>query len=263
MTVMADKTILTQIYEIQSPGAVEPLVNMGVDHIGSVILDEQRWKIPELRDTVRLVSQTGARSSLLPLFSDVDAVSRALDYYQPGIVHFCEVIPFSPEMRPQLDRLQASQAKIRERFPGIRTMRSLPVGPPGTGEKERLLEIVSLLEPLTDYFLTDTVLSMPAGSGPEHQPVPGFVGITGKTCDWEVVSALVEFTRVPVILAGGISPDNVYEAIARTRPAGVDSCTQTNRDDGRGGTVRFEKDYEKVRRFIGEARRAETDGLYR
>lgn len=260
---MTDKTILTQIYEIQTPQAAETLLTIGVDHIGSVVLDEQRWKISELRETVRLVSESGARSSLLPLFSSVDAVSRALDYYQPDIVHCCEVIPVLPDMRPYLDRLCGFQIKIRERFPGIRTMRSLPVGPPETGGKERLLEIVTLFEPLTDYFLTDTVLPVPAGNGPEHQPVPGFVGITGMPCDWDVVAALVEFTKVPVIAAGGLSPDNVYEAIARTRPAGVDSCSRTNRDDGRGGSVRFEKDYEKVRRFVDEVKRAEADGLYR
>jgi phosphoribosylanthranilate isomerase len=261
--VMADPSILTQIYEIQTPGAAEKLLAMGVDHIGSVVLDEQHWKIPELKETVRLVSNGGARSSLLPLFSSADAVSRALDYYQPDIVHLCQTIPWSRDSRRHMAGLQGVQIKIRERFPGIRTMRSLPVGPPGTGGKERLLEMGALFEPLTDFFLTDTVLPVSGGTGPDDQPVPGFVGITGTTCDWEAVAALVTSTPVPVILAGGLSPDNVSEAISRTRPAGVDSCTRTNRDDGCGGTVRFEKDYEKVRRFVDEARRAAANGLSR
>jgi phosphoribosylanthranilate isomerase len=260
MTVMTDTSILTQIYEIQSPGAAEKLLAMGVDHIGSVVLDEERWKIPELKETVRMVSTSGARSSLLPLFSSADAISRALDYYQPDIVHLCETIPPSPDMRRRMDRLRSVQQRIRERFPDIRTMRSLPVGPPGTKGKERLLETAALFEPLSDFFLTDTVLSVSADKGSEDQPVPGFVGITGTTCDWEAVAELVKFTRVPVILAGGLSPDNVYEAVVRTRPAGVDSCTRTNREDGRGGTVRFEKDYDKVKRFVDEVRRAEIKG---
>ena len=37
-----------------------------------------------------------------------------------------------------------------------------------------------------------------------EQPVKGFVGITGKTCDWDIAADLVKKSRIPVILAGGI-----------------------------------------------------------
>ena len=260
---MKETSVLIQIYEIQTPRAAETVVNLGVDHVGSVILDEQRWKIPELKDTIRLVSESGAKSSLIPLFSSADAVSRALDYYQPDILHCCEMISTLAESGEYLEMILACQSKVRERFPEIGVMRSLPVGPPGAGQKASLFEIVSLFEPVSDYFLTDTVLSDPGDTAPDNQPVPGFVGITGTICDWDLVSDLVEFTSIPVILAGGISPDNVYEAIAATRPTGVDSCPRTNREDGRGGTVRFEKDYEKVKKFVSEVRRAEAEGLCR
>ena len=258
---MTDQSILIQIYEIQSPGAAEPLIAMGVDHIGSVILDEQHWKNPEIKDTVRLVSESGARSSLLPLFSEVDAVSRVLDYYQPDIIHFCESVLTQPDQLSLLDRLCKAQMKIKERFPEIKIMRSLPIRPLEAGTTGGLSHIISRFEILSDYFLTDTVLPVSGQTEADHQPVPGFVGITGVPCDWDAVSRLVEITNVPVILAGGISPDNVYEAIGRTHPAGVDSCTRTNRVDGRGGTVRFEKDYKKVKRLIEEVRRAEADNL--
>jgi len=258
---MTDNQILTQIYEIQSPRAAEALLAIGVDHIGSVILDEQRWKISELKDTVLVARDGGAKSSLIPLFSSADAVSRALDYYQPDIVHLCEAISIQPETQAHLEMILGYQAKIRERFPEIAIMRSLPVGPTEKGETEQLPEIVSLFEPISDYFLTDTVLPAAKGTEPDDQPVPGFVGITGTPCDWDMVSTLVNLAGIPVILAGGISPDNVYEAVARTRPAGVDSCSCTNLDDGQGGSVRFEKDYEKVKRFVSEVRRAESDEL--
>ena len=65
-------------------------------------------------------------------------------------------------------------------------------------------------------------------TGSNDQPVEGFVGITGKTCDWIAARRLVESSRIPVILAGGLSPENVYEGILAIRPAGVDSCTLTN-----------------------------------
>jgi len=62
---------------------------------------------------------------------------------------------------------------------------------------------------------------------------------------------IVERVPVPVILAGGLGPDNVVEAIRQTRPAGVDSETRTSRDDDRR-----RKDPERVRVFIQRARAA-------
>jgi phosphoribosylanthranilate isomerase len=88
--------------------------------------------------------------------------------------------------------------------------------------------------------------------------VNGFVGITGLTCNWDIARKLVDSTDIPVILAGGLSPDNVFDGIIIVKPAGVDSCTQTNACDMRGNTVRFKKDMAKVKRFVEESRRAET-----
>ena len=115
-----------------------------------------------------------------------------------------------------------------------------------------------MFEPLSDCFLTDTMMTGDADHEGE-QPVKGFVGITGKTCNWELAKALVKRSGIPVILAGGISPDNVYECIKQTRPFGVDSCTLTNALDSHGRPIRFKKDQEKVTRFIEEVRRAEND----
>lgn len=60
-----------------------------------------------------------------------------------------------------------------------------------------------------------------------------------------------------MILAGGISPENVFDAIGRVGPAGIDSCTQTNARDALGKPIRFRKDRERVRRLLDEVRRAE------
>jgi phosphoribosylanthranilate isomerase len=56
--------------------------------------------------------------------------------------------------------------------------------------------------------------------------------------------------RTPVILAGGLGPDNVAEAIRVVRPAGVDSKTRTDRGDTHA------KDLEKVRLFERAAKQA-------
>jgi phosphoribosylanthranilate isomerase len=56
---------------------------------------------------------------------------------------------------------------------------------------------------------------------------------------------------VPVVLAGGLSPENVADAIRAVRPWGVDSLTHTNHPLPGGG---FRKDLEQVRGFVAAAR---------
>ena len=90
----------------------------------------------------------------------------------------------------------------------------------------------------------------------DDQPVQGFVGITGETCEWSVARDLVRGSRIPVILAGGIGPSNVRDGIEQVRPAGVDSCTRTNAEDAQGRNIRFKKDPEKVRALVRAARDA-------
>lgn len=45
---------------------------------------------------------------------------------------------------------------------------------------------------------------------------------TGEVFNWDVARAVVDALDVPVVLAGGLTPRNVAEAIATVRPAGVD-----------------------------------------
>ncbi|MEW6541272.1 MAG: phosphoribosylanthranilate isomerase [Bacillota bacterium] len=74
----------------------------------------------------------------------------------------------------------------------------------------------------------------------------GRPGGTGRVFDWRLVESL-KFSR-PVILAGGLNPENVQAAITAVRPYGVDVSTGVET----GGV----KDPEKIRRFITLAREA-------
>ncbi|HEV3256685.1 MAG TPA: phosphoribosylanthranilate isomerase [Gemmataceae bacterium] len=77
--------------------------------------------------------------------------------------------------------------------------------------------------------------------------VPGRYGGTGQTAPW---CLLADFRPgVPVILAGGLTPDNVAEAVRIVRPYGIDVASGVESTPGR-------KDAEKMRRFIGNAREA-------
>ncbi len=79
---------------------------------------------------------------------------------------------------------------------------------------------------------------------------PSTLGGTGRTADWDLAAQLVERLRpVPVILAGGLTPENVAEAIGHVRPAGVDTASGVERSPG-------DKDIERVCEFIRRAKAA-------
>ena len=138
--------------------------------------------------------------------------------------------------------------------PGLRAR----LGPRPTPEAlVNMIELARLFEAVSDYFLTDTLIVKSSGSIFDLQPVKGFVGITGKTCNWDMAAQLVQSSQIPVILAGGITPGNVFDGIMQVMPAGVDSCTGTNVLDPNGRPIRFKKDFEKVKHMVDEARRAE------
>ncbi|HSO20616.1 MAG TPA: phosphoribosylanthranilate isomerase [Desulfosarcina sp.] len=245
---------IVQIYEIQTPEEARAMIDAGVDHIGSVILSRAQRRDPALRDTISLVRRYGAVSSLIPLFTDPDAVLAALDYLRPQIVHFCDRL--SPAEEGPLRSAYTLQEAVKRGFPDVRVMRSIPIGQTGGADAQAVLALAARLEPVSDYFLTDTVMAGTSGSSDADQPVDGFVGITGLTCDWSVAAQLVARSRIPVILAGGISPENVADGIKRVRPFGVDSCTCTNAVDGRGRPIRFKKDVQRVRALIAQVRKA-------
>ena len=246
--------MIVQIYEIQQPAEAQALIDLGVDHIGSVLLSETDWRDPVLRETLLLIEHASARSSLIPLFSDQETILRALDYYQPDILHFCEMLD---PCNGSLDRCVALQADVKRRFPQVRIMRSLPIPRPGCPPLAAIREMVVRFEPVSDYFLTDTLITGDPRRMRELQPVNGYVGITGQTCDWAMAAELVQASRVPVILAGGISADNVREGIDLVRPAGVDSCSLTNSRDPEGRPLRFKKDLDHVKRLVAHVRATE------
>lgn len=71
-------------------------------------------------------------------------------------------------------------------------------------------------------------------------------GGTGRTHDWERTAAVVEALTVPVLLAGGLTPENVAEAVETVGPFGVDTASGVEREGGR-------KDHDAVERFVERA----------
>lgn len=235
---------------------------LGVNTIGSVITSQEKWKRRSISDTIAAAKLSGAKTSLIPLFVDTAVVCDVLDFYRPDIVHFCDSLTTPSGAPMPLDKFISLQKIIRTDFGHIQIMRSIPIARPGRGHVVPTLEIARKMEPVSDIFLTDTWLGN-KNNTQSLDPVEGFIGITGKLCDWDLAAALVRQSDIPVILAGGISPDNVYDGILAVSPAGVDSCTLTNAVDSTGKFVRFKKDPDKVRLFVKETRRAKDRAINR
>jgi phosphoribosylanthranilate isomerase len=110
---------------------------------------------------------------------------------------------------------------IRAALPHLKLIRAVHV----TGTDA--LAQARALERRVDALILDT-----------YDPVSGRGGATGKTHDWAISRQIVEQVRARVILAGGLTPDNVGEAVRVVRPWAVDVHTGVEDADG---TRNFEK----------------------
>ncbi len=127
--------IVMQIYEVQTPEEAQRLANLGVDHVGGVILSETDWQNPLLLKTLETIRLAPMKSSLIPLFSDRETIQRALDFYQPDIVHFCESLMEGAQIAAYCRTLIENQEIIKQRYPQIAIMRSIPIAPSRPGKQ--------------------------------------------------------------------------------------------------------------------------------
>ena len=76
--------------------------------------------------------------------------------------------------------------------------------------------------------------------------VAGEHGGTGHRCDWEAAREAVATGR-PIVLAGGLTPENVGEAVRAVRPWAVDTSSGVEGTPGK-------KDHDRIRAFVHEAK---------
>jgi phosphoribosylanthranilate isomerase len=163
--------------------------------------------------------------------TDINEILRMVDAVQPGIVHISSDmeavhVPAMRQLRPLLPS-------------GTLLMKAIHVAGPES------IKAAQAFAALADILLLDTKVT----------GMPG-VGATGVTHDWSISREIVRLIgpRAKVILAGGLVPGNVADAIRAVRPWGVDSNTGTNLP---GDPVT--KDWAKVAAFVTEARRVASD----
>ena len=217
--------MIVQIYEVSTPAEAHALSAMGVDHIGVLVGDGSfpREQTIEKAYEIFAAIPAGSKASALSLSHDVDLIARLTAALRPDVLHLGAAPEhFSPE---QLRTLKAA-------FPKVSLMRSIPV------VDESSIALARSYDGIADWLLLDSY-----ESGDRQ------IGALGVTHSWELDRRIIESVRIPTIIAGGLGPENVQEAIRVARPAGVDSKTKTDKSDGS-----HTKDLQKVSAFVKAAR---------
>jgi len=217
--------MVIQIYSMTSLADAVATAKAGADLIGVVVAEQ--GLVPEALDArvaheILAAIRPRSRGVALSLSDDRDEICAMVDEVRPDIVHIA-----AREIEPE------DCAWIRARVAPVRLLRAIAVR---AGET---LAEVRAHQDCADYLMLD--------SGAKGSP---FSGVGGETHDWAVCGSVVEQSRIPVILAGGLSADNVGQAIAAVKPWGVDSFTHTDIAGQRG-----KKDAARVRAFIAAALR--------
>jgi phosphoribosylanthranilate isomerase len=216
--------MIVQIYEVNNPDEAKKLVQVGVDNIGVLVgngdypRELSSIKAKEIFEAL----PENATCVALSLSDNIGEIAKLIRECNPDILHL--------GANPEKLGLSGTK-KLKKLFPNIKFMRAIPV------VDIKSIELAKSYDRIVDCLLLDT-----------YNAATSQVGAAGKPHDWNISRKIVELVKIPVILAGGLGPDNVADAIRMVGPAGVDSKTKTDRVDGKG------KDIDKVRQFVKTAK---------
>jgi phosphoribosylanthranilate isomerase len=222
-----ERNVKTQIYTMQSVDEAQAVISQGVDHIGitpSELGLPGEVDIPTARAIVKAVGDS-AVCVALSVEADLDVIESMAQAVRPDILHLCGI---------EKTLLPEGVRSLRERLPGLPIMQAISVTGPDA------IDVALAYEEVADYLILDTQSTDIAG-----------IGASGETHDWNISRDIVLHVNIPVILAGGLSPENVAKAINIVQPWGVDSLTHTNRILPDGG---FRKDLDLVGQFVAAAK---------
>jgi len=169
----------------------------------------------------------GAMGVALTFSTEVDEIAELARVSGADAV---QIIGRSDDVPPE------AFAQLRAAVPTCKWIRAI-----GMWDRSAI-DVALRFQHVADYLLLDS--RAPTGAGQ---------GASGLTHDWSISAEIVRRVHIPVILAGGISADNVVAAIRTVHPWGVDSYTLTNI----AGTRK--KDPEKGRLLLERAHNALED----
>jgi phosphoribosylanthranilate isomerase len=215
-----------QIYSMTSVADAVAVADAGADLVGVVVA--RPGIVPEGIDERagrEILAAVAPRATgvALTLATDPDEICAMVENVRPAVLHIAAAV-VSPE---ECD-------EIREQVAPVKVMRTIGVKGP------EAIRWADIYQQAADYILLDSY----AGIGAQ-------AGAAGKPHDWTISRRVAERSRIPVVLAGGLAPENVADAIRAVQPWGVDSFTLTDVAGQRG-----RKDLARVREFIAAARSA-------
>jgi phosphoribosylanthranilate isomerase len=97
--------------------------------------------------------------------------------------------------------------------------------------------------PISDEASAEAALADPAPCLLLDAHAPGVFGGTGRVIDWSLAAQVAGKAKRPVVLSGGLNPDNVADAVRSVRPAAVDTASGVESAPGL-------KDAAKMRSFV-------------
>lgn len=189
-----------QIAGIRDKREFDLLVTLGVDDIGFPLGPGVRTPdMPE--DEAHFLAKVLRGTA-------VGAVAIVYLKSSSQLLQFREKYPAFTKIQLHGELPLSELKRFREKDPSCYLIKSLIVR---KSNRATLKEKCFAWAPYINAFLTDS-----------YDPVTGATGATGKVHDWAVSRELVSISPRPVILAGGLTPANVEDAIATVSPAGVD-----------------------------------------
>ena len=230
MTLTRSTHMVTQIFSIQTIQEALDCIEAGADRIGLAI--DTGVSLPSqvsLEEAKAIFDAIGNKAvKVLICVTDSDEqLYEPVAYLKPDVIHLCGYDYYATKEFVK---------KIKEQNPGIEVMQAI-----GIIDRSSIEQALYYSE-FVDTLILDSV----------DRNING-IGAAGIVNDWDIDAEIVQKTRCKVILAGGLSPENVREAILKVKPWGVDSFTRTS-DLFPDGTSR--KNKEKVAAFIRNAREA-------
>jgi phosphoribosylanthranilate isomerase len=191
------------------------VTNLGAEYIGFNFFKDSPRKV-----SVKMVKDVSAK---LPPF--VSAVGVFVDEDPAELVKTAK--------KCGLKALQLHGSESPEYCKDIAAKTGLPVIKAFRMQDENTIEQMKPYVEAVNYFLLDAY-------------VPGVPGGTAETFNWDLAVKAKELGK-PVFLAGGLTPDNVGDAVLKVQPFAVDACSGIERLPRR-------KDYDKMNQFIRHAR---------
>ncbi|MDY5128962.1 phosphoribosylanthranilate isomerase [Actinotignum urinale] len=227
---------IVQIYGIRSVKTARAVVDMGVKHIGvsygKIHRTPGQLTCEQAKDIFENVQPHAVRVGLT-VTSDLDEIRENLAIAMPDVLHLSgDIDEISPE----------EILSFKSEYPGLKILQPIPVLPNVPLGEQPVIDYVKRYEKAVDFFLTDT-----------KAPGTTDIGATGIVHDFAIDKAIVETSNIPVIIAGGLTAENLQEAISIAQPYGVDSFSWTNYQDERANTLDC-KDLDRVRAFVEAAR---------